>query len=158
MAASGWVFKLKEGIPEVEKQRCKAILVAKGFSQVEGINYTEVFTLVVKHVSIRIMFSLVANYDFDLEQLDVKTAFLYGTLDEEIFMAQPEGFVEKGKEDQVCLLLKSLYKLKQSPGQWNRIFDSFMKQKGFDRSAYDPCLYMKGSDLSHTTEAHTTPR
>ena len=146
---SKWVFKLKEGIPGVEKPRYKARLVAKGFSQVEGIDYTEVFAPVVKHVSIRIMLSLVANYDLDLEQLDVKTAFLYGTLDEEIYMAQPEGFVEEGKEDQVCLRLKSLYGLKQSPRQWNRRFDSFMKQQGFEKGAYDPCVYMKGSDSSH---------
>lgn len=77
-----WVFKFKEGIPGVEEPRFKARLVAQGFSQVEGIDYTEVFAPVVKHVSIRIMLSLVANEDFELEQLDVKTAFLNGELEE----------------------------------------------------------------------------
>lgn len=143
-----WVFKFKEGIPGVEEPRFKARLVAQGFSQVEGIDYTEVFAPVVKHVSIRIMLSLVANEDFELEQLDVKTAFLNGELEEEIFMNQPEGFVEKGKERKVCLLKKSLYGLKQSPRQWNKKFDEFMKTQDFRRSLYDPCVYIKGSEVS----------
>ena len=144
-----WVFKFKEGIPGVEEPRFKARLVAQGFSHVEGIDYTEVFAPVVKHVSIRIMLSLVANEDFELEQLDVKTAFLNGELEEEIFMNQPEGFVEKRKERKVCLLKKALYGLKQSPRQWNKKFDEFMKTQDFRRSLYDPCVYIKGSEVSH---------
>ena len=141
-----WVYKLK---PDISRNfRYKARLVAKGFSQVEGIDFTEVFAPVVKHVSIRTMLSLVANYDLELEQLDVKTIFLHGTLDEEIYMSQPEGFVEKGKEDKVCLLKKSLYGLKQVPRQWNRKFNSFMKDNKFIRSLSDPCVYIKGEGTS----------
>lgn len=110
-----WLYKYKEGIPGVESPRYKARLVAKGFTQIEGVDYNDIFAPVVKHVSIRIMLSIVVNYDFELEQLDVKTAFLNGTLDEVIYMEQPEEFIAKGDEGKVCLLKKSLYGLKQSP-------------------------------------------
>ena len=118
-------------------------LVAQGFSQQEGIDYNEVFSPVVKHVSIRIMLSIVVNKDYELEQMDVKTAFLHGDLEERILMKQPEGYVKKGDENKVCLLKKSLYGLKQSPRRWNRRFDCFMKTQQFLRSKEDPCVYMK---------------
>ena len=112
-----WIFKYKECISGVEPPRFKARLVAKGFTQIEGIDYNEIFSPVVKHVSIRLLLSVVVNYDMELKQLDVKTAFLQGTLDEEIYMSQPECFNEKGDKSKVCLLKKSLYGLKQSPRQ-----------------------------------------
>ena len=86
--------------------------------------------------------------DLELEQLDVKTAFLHGELDEEIYMDQPEGFIVPGKEDFVCKLKKSLYGLKQSPRQWYKRFDSFMISHGFERSKYDSCVYIKFVDGS----------
>lgn len=135
-----WIYKIKPGIPGVEDRRFKGRVVAKGYSQVEGIDYHEVFSPVVKHVTIRILLSMVVNYDMELEQLDVKTAFLHGNLAERILMEQPEGY-KKG--DKVCLLKRSLYGLKQSPRQWNRRFDEFMKLQGFERSLYDSCAYFK---------------
>lgn len=138
-----WVYKKKEGIPGVEDPRFKARLVAKGYSQREGIDYNEVFAPVVKHVSIRILLEIVAYEDMELEQLDVKTAFLHGDLKETIYMKQPEGFAVKGKEDWVCLLKKSLYGLKQSPRQWNQKFNQFMKEIDFTRSDHDSCVYVK---------------
>ena len=75
--------------------------------------------------------------------MDVNTAFLYGELEETIFMKQLEGFIEKGKEHQVCLLRKSLYGLKQSPRQWNKRFDKFMVNNNFFRSGHDNCIYFK---------------
>lgn len=86
---SKWIFKLKPGIHGVEEPRYKARLVAKGFSQLEGIDYHEVFSPVVKHVTIRLVLSMVVEADMELEQLDVKIAFLHGTLDERILMDQP---------------------------------------------------------------------
>ena len=142
-----WIFKYKEGIPGVEPPRFKARLVAKGFTQIEGIDYNEIFSPVVKHVSIRLLLSMVVNCDMELEQLDVKTTFLHGTLDEEIYMSQPEGFIRKGDESKVCLLKKSLYGLKQSPRQWNQRFDEFMKRLGYTQSIHDPCVYFKGKTL-----------
>lgn len=94
-------------------------------------------------MSIRLILSLVVNFDYELEQMDVKTAFLHGDLDEHILMEQLEGFIRKGDKDKVCLLKKSLYDLKQSPRQWNLKFDGFMMKHNFTRSNYDFCVYMK---------------
>lgn len=121
--------------------------MAKVFSQIEGIDYNEVFAPVVKHVSIRILLSAVVNFDMELEQMDVKTVFLHGVLQERIYMEQLEGFIQKGQEGKVCLLRKSLYGLKQSPREWNHRFDEFMIREKYSRSQYDPCVYMRGSAL-----------
>ncbi|KAK1626214.1 hypothetical protein QYE76_000529 [Lolium multiflorum] len=117
-AVCKWIFKRKEGLSPNEPPRFKARLVAKGFSQIPGVDYNDVFSPVVKHSSIRAFFGIVAMHDLELEQLDVKTAFLHGELEEEIYMDQPEGYVVPGKEDLVCKLKRSLYGLKQSPRQW----------------------------------------
>ncbi|CAL9029397.1 unnamed protein product, partial [Prunus brigantina] len=112
-----WVYAKKDGIDDVNPVRFKARLVAKGYAQKEGIDYNEIFSPVVKHSSIRILLALVAQFDLELVQLDVKTAFLHGNLSEEIYIRQPEGYEEKGKNGLVCKLNKSLYGLKQSPRQ-----------------------------------------
>ncbi|KAH9292516.1 hypothetical protein KI387_042298, partial [Taxus chinensis] len=82
-----------------------------------------------KMTSIRIVLGIVAAEDLHLEQLDVKTAFLHGDLEEELYMQQPEGYEVKGKEEMVCKLKKSLYGLKQAPRQWYKKFDSFMMEQ-----------------------------
>jgi len=74
----------------------------KGYSQIPGIDYNDVFSPVVKHSSIRTLLSIVAMHDYELEQIDVKTAFLHGELEEDIYMNQPESFVIPGKENLVC--------------------------------------------------------
>ena len=141
-----WIFKRKPGIPGIEKPRFKARLVAKGYSQREGIDYTDIFAPVVKHVSIRILLAIVAQEGYELEQLDVKTAFLHGELYEKIYMEVPEGYESQFESDQVGLLNKSLYGLKQSPRKWNQKFDSFMIEIGFVRSNRDSCVYTKSLD------------
>lgn len=138
-----WVFKKKEGVSPTDQIRYKARLVAKGYSQIPGIDFNEVFSPVVKHSSIRTLLSMVAMHDYELEQLDVKTAFLHGELEEDIYMEQPEGFITPGKENLVCKLKKSLYGLKQSPRQWYKRFDTFMQSQSFKRSDYDSCVYLK---------------
>ena len=110
---SKWVFTRKEGNSEQGGVRYKARLVAKGYSQKEGIDYSEIFSPVVRHTSIRVLLSIVAAQDLELEQMDVKTAFLHGHLEESIYMEQPQGFREPGSKEKVCLLKKSLYGLKQ---------------------------------------------
>jgi hypothetical protein len=112
-----WIFKRKKGLYPNEPPRFNARLVAKGFSQIPGIYYNDVFSPVVKHSSIRAFFGIMAMHDLELEQLEVKTAFLHGELEEEIYMDQPEGFVVPGKEDLVWKLKRSLYGMKQSPRQ-----------------------------------------
>jgi len=94
--------------------------VVKGFQQKKGIDYTEIFFPVVKLTTIRLVLSIVVTKGLYLEQLDVKTAFLHGDLEEEIYMQQPKGFVEKGNEEMVCRLTKSLYGLKQLPDSGTR--------------------------------------
>lgn len=121
-------------------------MVAKGYSQRKGIDYDEVFSPVVRHTSIRILLTLVASYDMELEQMDVKTAFLHGDLEEVIYMEQPEGFMQPGTEHLVCRLKKSLYGLEQSPRQWYESFDSYMILIGFTRCEYDCCVYVKSLD------------
>ena len=81
--------------------------------------------------------------NFEVEQLDVKTAFLHGDLEEEIYMQQPEGFEVKGKENLVCKLKKSLYGLKQAPRQWYKKFDSFMMSHGYNRTSSDHCVFTR---------------
>ncbi|GKA51263.1 retrotransposon protein, putative, ty1-copia subclass [Tanacetum coccineum] len=137
-----WLYKIKEGIEGVQKPRYKARVVARGFTQRAGIDYNEVFSPVVRHTSIRVILSLTACEDYELEQLDVKTAFLHGNLEETIYMRQPPGF-EEGTGNKVCLLKKSLYGLKQSPRQWYKRFDVYMISNGFSRNNYDSCVYFK---------------
>jgi len=112
-----WVFVKKHGSLKGDIVCYKTRFVAKGYTQREDIDYNEVFSPVMKHSSIRILLVLVAQYELELDQLDVKTAFLYGDLEEEIYMSQPTGFKTVRKENMVCKLKKSLYGLKQSPRQ-----------------------------------------
>eukprot|EP00253_Pinus_taeda_P005084 PITA_05084 len=93
-----WVFKKKTNV-EGMVEKYKARLVEKGYSQVSGIDFGDIFSLVVKVTSIRLLLSISASFDFEVEQKDVKTTFLHGDLEEEIYMKQPEGFVMKGKKE-----------------------------------------------------------
>uniref|UniRef100_A0A2N9EH16 Integrase catalytic domain-containing protein n=1 Tax=Fagus sylvatica TaxID=28930 RepID=A0A2N9EH16_FAGSY len=119
-----WVFKLKKDGEKLVKYEAR--LVVKGFNQKQGIDFDEIFSPVVKISSIRVILGLTTSLDLEFEQMDVKTTFLHGDLEEEIYMIQPEGFEAKGKEHKVCRLKKSLYGLKQAPRQWYKKFDSFM--------------------------------
>ena len=125
------MYAKKQGSLKEDMVCYKARLVVKGYAQREGIDYNEIFSPVVKHSSIRILLALVAQYELDLNQLDVKIAFLHGDLDEEIYMSQLTGFKTVGKEDMLCKLKKSLYGLKQSPKQWYKYFDSFIRGKRY---------------------------
>ena len=138
-----WIFKKKIDAAEIDRIRFKARLVARGFTQEQGIDYNEVFSPVVKHTTIRMLLAMVAKRNWELEQLDVKTAFLHGGLEETIYMSKPEGFISPGNENKVCLLKRSIYGLKQASRQWHKTFDDHMQKVGFISSRYDSCVYVK---------------
>ncbi|OWZ00175.1 Integrase, catalytic core protein, partial [Phytophthora megakarya] len=137
-----WVFRVKEN-QAGEIERFKARLVAKGFSQKHGIDYDETFAPVAKFPSIGVLLSLVAKYNLTVHQMDVKTAILNGLLDEDIYMAQPDGFIVSIRPDYVCELKRSMYGLKQSPRMWNKTIDEFMLKMEFMKCESDHCIYLK---------------
>ncbi|KAK8957035.1 hypothetical protein KSP39_PZI000307 [Platanthera zijinensis] len=137
-----WIFRLKEGASPTPP-RYKARLVVKGFAQRQGIDFDEIFSPVVKMSSIRVVLGLAARLDLEVEQMDVKTAFLHGDLEEELYMEQPDGYCMRGKEGYVCRLKKSLYGLKQAPRQWYRKFETFMGEIDFTKTTLDHCVFMK---------------
>jgi hypothetical protein len=134
-----WVFRKKyTDTGEVEKY--KARLVARGFTQVKGVDYHETFSPVVKFASIRTLLALAVQHSYIVHQMDVTTAYLNGDLEEEIYMTQPESYV---KGDYVCKLQRSLYGLKQSDRVWyDKINATFIKL-GFSRSNADPSVYSR---------------
>jgi hypothetical protein len=109
-----WVFK-KKLRPDGTIEKYKARLVAKGYTQKEGEDFFDTYSHVARLTTIRVLLSLAASHGLIVHQMDVKTAFLNGELDEKIYMQQADGFVVKGQEGKVCRLLKSLYGLKQAP-------------------------------------------
>ena len=136
-----WVFKTKKDARGVVV-RFKARLVAKGCSQVEGVDFSETFAPVAKFNTIRVILALAAAMGLEIHQMDVKTAFLNGELDVVIYMEQPEGFVQKGREHLVCKLRKTLYGLKQSGRAWYECIHVFFVNRGFTRSHADHSLYI----------------
>jgi hypothetical protein len=120
--------------------RFKARLVARGFTQVYGVDYLDTFALVAKLDSLRILLAITAIEDLEAHQMDVVTAFLAGDIDKTIYMEQPEGFEAEG--DKVCLLLKSLYGLKQAARVWNQKIRNYLLSLGFTQLHSDHCVYI----------------
>jgi transposase InsO family protein len=139
-----WIFKKKTDM-DGNVHTFKARLVAKGYTQSYGIDYEETFSPVAKIKSIRILLAIAAFYDYEVWQMDVKTAFLNGKLDEEVFMTQPEGFVDPKYPNRVCKLERSIYGLKQASRRWNICFNEKVKEYGFSKSEYESCVYVKAS-------------
>lgn len=140
-----WVFTIKCG-PNGEIIKYKARWVAQGFSQRYGIDYEETFAPVARFDSIRLILAQVAWFDWELHQMDVKSAYLNGTLEEEIYMRQPKGFAAPGAENKVCRLKKSLYGLKQAGRTWNKRIDSVLRSLHFVPIHADPCVYVYKRD------------
>ena len=129
-----------------EIKRHKARLVAKGYSQNVGIDYDEVFDLVARLETIRLIISLAAQNKWKIFQMDVKSAFLNGFLEEEVYIKQPLGYVVKGHVDKVLRLKKTLYGLKQAPRTWNSRIDKDFQENNFTKCPYDHALYVKVMD------------
>ena len=136
-----WVYKLKRG-PGGDIARWKARWVVRGFEQVEGLDYTETFASVVKPMSYKALFAIAAALDLEIEQMDVQTAFLYGQIDEEIYVEQPTG-LEDGT-NRVCKLNRALYGLKQSPRIWFQTLAQFLKTLGFEPLSADLGVFTNG--------------
>ena len=139
-----WVLKLKL-MPD-GSVKYKARLVAQGFTQKPGVDYEETYSPVVRYASLRALFALAAHYGWEVHHMDVKSAYLNGVLEETIYMRQPEGFVEKGKEQHVCRLKKGLYGLKQAGRCWNHTIDPALCQLGLTPLDKDNCVYLHQSD------------
>ena len=135
-----WIFKYKKG-PDGQIIKNKARLVAKGFTQKDGIDFDETFSPTAKFCSIRAMIAIAAKQNYLIHQMDVKTAYLNGDLDEEIFMKQPEGYVNQEHPDWYCKLNHSLYGLKQSGRCWYEKLHSTLLQMNFKRCEVDYCVY-----------------
>ncbi|KAJ9557114.1 hypothetical protein OSB04_011728 [Centaurea solstitialis] len=143
-----WIFRNKKDESGLIV-RNKARLVAKGYSQQEGIDYDETFAPVARIEAIRIFLAYAAHKNIKVFQMDVKSAFLNGVLHEEVYIEQPEGFIDPDFPDHVCILDKALYGLKQAPRAWYETLTTHLLSKGFKRGTIDTTLFLKkeGDDL-----------
>ncbi|GJV49575.1 retrotransposon protein, putative, ty1-copia subclass [Tanacetum coccineum] len=146
---SKWLFKKKTNM-DGAVHTYKARLVAKGYTQTTRIDYEETFSPVADIRAIRILIAIAAYYDYEIWQMDVKTAFLNRYLSEEVYMEQPEGFVNPKYPNRVCKLKRSIYGLKQASRQWNKQFDDEIKKFGFTQNRDEPCVYLKASGSNVT--------
>ena len=143
---SKWVYKTKEEQTVVGALgvRLKSRVVACGYSQILGVDFSETYAPVVKLTSIRIVVSVTVTLDLHLHQMDVVTAFLNGVPLETIFMEQPAGFEKGDPRTVVCRLEKAIYGLKQAPRQWYaKIDDFFIRVLGMERNPGDDCVYVR---------------
>jgi hypothetical protein len=137
-----WVFKVKRHA-DGTVERHKARLVAKGFKQQSGVDFDQVWAPVSRHATVRALFSTVAHQGWEMDQVDVTTAFLYGELDDEVFMEMPPGFETPGL---VCKLKRSIYGFRQAPRAWHAKLKETLKKIGLRPSMADPALWL-GNDV-----------
>nr|GFA59692.1 retrovirus-related Pol polyprotein from transposon TNT 1-94 [Tanacetum cinerariifolium] len=141
MADSAWIEVMQEELHQFDRLQDKdqtaihnkAQLVAKGYAQEESIDFEESFTLVARLEAVRIFIAYAAHKSFLIFQIDVKTAFLNGPLNEEVYVAQPDGFVDPDHPEKVYRLRKALYGLKQAPRAWHDELSTFLTSKGFTK-------------------------
>lgn len=137
-----WIYKTKlNEVGEVSKY--KARLVAKGYSQEHGIDYTEVYAPVARMDTIRTIIATAARKAWDIYQLDVKSAFLHGVLEEVVYIQQPKGYVVRSEEDKVYKLHKALYGLKQAPRAWFSRIEEYFAKSGFEKSENEETFFIK---------------
>ncbi|GJU68951.1 retrotransposon protein, putative, ty1-copia subclass [Tanacetum coccineum] len=141
---SKWIFKKKIDM-DANVHTFKAHLVAKGYTQIYGVDYGETFSFVADITAIRILLAIAAFYDYEIWQMDVKTAFLNGHLSEDVYTVQPEWFVDRKHPNKICKLQCSIYRLKQASKRLNKRFDEEIKKIGFTQNPDEPCVYLKAS-------------
>jgi len=142
-----WVLKIKrktDGLIECYKAR----LVVKGYTQEEGIDYEDTFSPVVRITLVRLILAILAHMYLELYQMDVRTMFLSGEQNKEIYMDKPLGFETKGQERKICKLKRSIYGFKQASRQWNVKFHQAILKDGFTMMEKDHCIYLKCSNNS----------
>ena len=136
-----WVYRVKYN-PDGSINRYKARFVANGYHQLLGWDYTETFSPVVKPVTVRVALTIVVHHGWSLKQLDVNNAFLQGTLNEEVYVSQPPGFVNSDYPNHVCRLQKALYGLKQAPRAWYQELRGYLLSLGFINAVSDASLFI----------------
>ena len=137
-----WIFKKKFN-EHGHVTRNKDRLLCKGYAQVEGVDFEEIFAHVERLKTIRMFLAFACYKNFKVYQMDVKYAFLNGELEEEVYIKQPEGFLLSENINYVCKLKKALYGLKQAPRAWFSRLDNYLKHQGYKRGATDSDLYIK---------------
>jgi hypothetical protein len=142
VVSSKWIFKIKH-VADGSIEKYKARFVTHGFSPKKGIDYEETFAHVARYTSIRTIIALAAKMKWKLHQMDIKTTFLNGVIEDEVYIEQPQGFEIENRKSHVCELKKVLYGLKQAPKAWYGQIESFMPSLGFTKSKADSNLYFK---------------
>ncbi|GJX94368.1 zinc finger, CCHC-type containing protein [Tanacetum coccineum] len=137
-----WIFKRKLKV-DGTIEKFKARLVIQGFKQKSGIDYFDTYAPVARISTIRLLIAIASIHNLIIHQNDLKTTFLNGELEEEVYMNQPMGFILPGNEKKVCKLVKSLYELKQAPKQWHQKFDEVVLSNGYLLNQADKCVYSK---------------
>ena len=137
-----WVYRNKQD-EDGQVVRNKARLVAQGYTQVEGMDYGEIYAPVARLKSIHILLAYANHHDITLYQMDIKSAFLNGEIEVEVYVKQPPGFVNPKKPNHVYKLHKALYGLKQAPRAWYKCLTKFLIEKGFEIGKIDSILFTK---------------
>jgi hypothetical protein len=140
MIGSRWIYKIKH-VADGSVEKFKARFVAKGFSQKEGIDYDETFAPVARYTSIRAVISIAVEMGWKIHQMDVKTTFLNGIIEEDMYIEHSKGFEVYERYSHVCKLRRALYELKQTPRVWYSWIDNYLQGMGFSKSEVDSNLY-----------------
>ena len=137
-----WTFRVKrDNLGAVNK--FKARLIAQGFSQVKGLDYSETFSPIIKFTTIRLMIALACRYNLELHHINIKGTYLNGKLEDDIYMCQPEGFTAKGEEHLVCKLYRSMYRLKQSGHVWHQTLKQGLGKLGFTAGETNSTVFFR---------------